>query len=245
MNKHFSKIDAISWSKWLKEGAKHLEKDIDEAQIHQLKRFADELLIANLSVNLTSVTDPIEIAEKLMLDSIMPGRFISPGSSVLDLGTGAGFPGIPLKIAYPSLSMTLLDSKRRKINFIKFIIRHLNLIQTKAIQARAEELSAKPEYAAAFDVVVSRAVTSLDWFFSLAGPFLKKSGIMIAMKGSEYSLELEKSENIGDEQMMTDLDLNKYSDCQVFPYQLPISGKERNLVIARFTGASINPVRSK
>jgi 16S rRNA (guanine527-N7)-methyltransferase len=231
MNKHFFKIDAISWSKWLKDGAKHLEIDIDEAQIHQLKRFADELLIANLSVNLTSVTDPIEIAEKLMLDSIMPGRFIPSESSVLDLGTGAGFPGIPLKIAFPSLSLTFVDSKRKKINFLKFIIRQMDLPHAVAKLARAEDLAHIPELAMSFDVVVSRAVTSLDNLVHLSVPFLKKNGIIIAMKGAESVHEFEKVKFNSIDQIFHKDGFIHQPEIQIFPYQLPFSKKERTIVL--------------
>jgi 16S rRNA (guanine527-N7)-methyltransferase len=240
MNSRLKNIDVKLWHSWLADGAKQLEINIDTLQIECLRRFANELLGANQLVNLTSVTDPIEIAEVLMLDSIFPGKFIPPGTNILDLGTGAGFPGIPLKIAYPSLSMTLLDSKRKKINFVKFIIRQLNLSSALAKQARAEEFADLPEFTAAFDVVISRAVTSLGSFFVLAFPFLKKNGIMIAMKGSESSLVGEKEEGLSHAQIDTNFKLNNGVDIQVIPYRLPLSEKERNLVLIRLTGDSIN-----
>jgi 16S rRNA (guanine527-N7)-methyltransferase len=191
--------------------------------------------MANQAVNLTSITDPLEIAEKLMLDSMVPGRFIPPGSSVLDLGTGAGFPGIPLKISFPSLSVTLLDSKRKKINFVKYSIRLLNLTRIEAKQARAEELAGQPEMARSFDVVVSRAVTSLSRLIPISTPFLKLNGIIIAMRGAEALHEMDMKKNKTSNQTV-DGDEFKKNEIQVFPYQLPLSGKERNLIVIRFSG---------
>jgi 16S rRNA (guanine527-N7)-methyltransferase len=237
MNKHISLIDADSWQRALRFGADQLEIHVSDAQIDQLRSFADELLIANQAVNLTSITDPLEIAEKLMLDSMMPGRFIPPGSSVLDLGTGGGFPGIPLKICFPALSLTLLDSKRKKINFVKYSIRMLNLTGIGAIQARAEELAGNPEMARSFDVVVSRAVTSLSRLNSLAISFLKKNGIIIAMRGAEALHEADVKKNETANQTIDGDELKK-NEIQVFPYQLPISGKERNLIVIRLSGTA-------
>jgi len=235
MIKYKCRIDADSWQRGIKYGANQLEIHIRDAQIDQLRSFADELLMANQTVNLTSITDPLEIAEKLMLDSMVPGRFIPPESSVLDLGTGAGFPGIPLKISFPSLSVTLLDSKRKKINFVKYSIRLLNLTRIDAKQARAEELAGQPEMAGSFDVVVSRAVTSLSRLIPLATPFLKINGIIIAMRGAEALHETDMKKNKTANQTV-DGDEFKKNEIQVFPYQLPLSGKERNLIVIRFSG---------
>jgi 16S rRNA (guanine527-N7)-methyltransferase len=215
----------------LKNGAKQLGIDIDDTQIHLLRWFAIELLLANKAVNLTSVTDPFEISEKLMLDSLMPGKFIPPGSSVLDLGTGAGFPGIPLKIVFPSLQLTLIDSKRKKINFLKFIIRQLTLVQIMMKLARVEDLTQIPEMVMSFDVVVSRAVTSMERLISLSTPFLKKDGIIIAMKGAESTDEPTKGKIKSAQQIMDDIKINKKSVFHFFHYQLPVSQKERTIVL--------------
>jgi 16S rRNA (guanine527-N7)-methyltransferase len=240
MKKYINNTNVCSWQRWLRYGSNQLKIDIGDTQINQLRCFADELFVANQAVNLTRVTDPLEIAEKLMLDSIVPGRFIPSGASVLDLGTGAGFPGIPLKIAFPTLSLTLIDGRRKKINFVKFIIRRLNLHQANAMQARSESLAALPEFAAAFDVVISRAVSALDRFVSMASPFLKKEGVLIAMKGSMSSLMQEEGSILSDGLVLSDLGFNKQTDIQLIPYQLPFSKKERTLVLLRQDGKRLN-----
>lgn len=233
-------IDEDLWRHRLISGADELGISIDDTKINLLRSFANELLAANQTVNLTRVTDPSEIAEILMLDSLVPGKFIPSGSSVLDLGTGAGFPGIPLKIVYPSLSVSLLDSKRKKISFLKHIIRHLNLNHTVAKQARAEEVANISGFSMAFDVVVSRAVTSLDRFVSLAVPFLKKEGIMISMKGSEFYHDPDNKTLPDIFHKFHQTEVNTKTDVQLFPYRLPASGKKRSLVIIRIIDKSIN-----
>ena len=104
-------IDFQEWKKWLTDGISVLKMDLDCDQIVLLHKFVAELRIANETVNLTRVTEPRDMAENLVLDSMVPGKYIPPGSRVRDIGTGAGFRGIPLKTAYPHVSLTLVDSK--------------------------------------------------------------------------------------------------------------------------------------
>jgi 16S rRNA (guanine527-N7)-methyltransferase len=222
------RINSGQWRNFLLLSAARFQIKLDDRKIELMRRYAEELLVANIAFNLTGITDPIEIAEKLMLDSMIPGRFISPGASVLDLGTGAGFPGIPLKIVYPNISVTLLDSKRKKINFLKFIIRKLNLNGIQAIQKRVEDFADEPFK---FDIVISRAAMALERLIYMAVPLLKKNGYIMAMKGSEFSIEPD-GKNIRDIEHMTQaVTAKNNADVQVMPYRLPISGKERALVV--------------
>ncbi len=220
---HTNEFDWNQWrSGWLR-GAADLGLDLDEKKIRLLETFARELLDANRTVNLTSVDDPLEIAENLMLDSMAPGRFIPKGANILDLGTGAGFPGVPLKIGFPDFDLTLIDGNRKKINFVKYAIRQLKLENITARQVRAEELAREQER---FDVVISKAVTAMPQLIRLAMPLLKKGGMLMAMKGRGYQAELDPAklaEVVDMERIRIDIE----------HYRLPQLNIDRVLVIVR------------
>ena len=204
--------------------------ELDENKIERLIQFINELLAVNQTVNLTAIVDPEEIIDKLILDSIFPNPFIPPASRILDIGTGAGFPGIPLKIVSRDLRMTLIDGKRKKINFLKYVIRQLSIEGIEARHVRAEALAGEGRR---FNVVITRAVASLADLIQLAFPLLEKEGMLIAMKGSNYQTEIEalKENSViktGKEIFPVDqLKIN------VEKYQLPLSGFERALIFIR------------
>ncbi len=225
-------INSINWKKNLETRAGSIGINLDNHLIDQIAIFASELIDSNKKVNLTAITDAEEIAEKHILDSLIPSKYIPANASVIDLGTGGGFPGIPLKIFMPSLSFSLVDSSRKKINFLKYVIRILNLQTIFAYQFRVEELSIHPDFAGQFDVVISRAFTSLERFLVLAAPLIKPEGFIIAMKGKEVQKELDALDAA-----KTGINVYKINDrkfkLQVEKYRLPVSGDDRSLVIAR------------
>jgi 16S rRNA (guanine527-N7)-methyltransferase len=184
-------INSKEWRKLLKDEAKHLGFFLDEYKVDLLGIFASELIYVNARFNITAITDPRELIYKHILDSFVPSRYIANNASVLDIGTGGGFPGIPLKILNPSLFLTLIDGSRKKINFIKYIIRKLNLTNVAAIQDRVECFKLPDNSENKFDVAISRAVTSLSRLIQSAYPFIKNNGMIIAMKGGKKTVEAE------------------------------------------------------
>ncbi|RPJ15255.1 MAG: 16S rRNA (guanine(527)-N(7))-methyltransferase RsmG, partial [Desulfobacteraceae bacterium] len=168
------------WEDLIISGAKLFDIKIGSEEAGLFSIHVRELLKWNLKTNLTAITDPFEVAVKHFIDSLAPARTIPPGSSMLDIGSGGGFPGIPLKVVLPSLSVTLVDSSRKKISFLKHVIRTMGLDGIDAFQARAEEL---PEKTERFDIVICRAFSSLDKFIESALPVLSENGIMSALKG--------------------------------------------------------------
>ena len=190
-------IRSEQWQNTLVSLSKSFDLPIDQDQSVQLANYASELIDTNKKVNLTAITDPKEIAEKHIIDSFILAKFFPVNASVLDLGTGGGFPGIPLKIYLPSLTVTLADSSRKKINFLKYVIRILKLQHISAHQFRVEELSDYPDFAGQFDVVISRAFTSLNRFLEVAAPLIKPDGVIIAMKGKELEKEIDDLKSAG------------------------------------------------
>lgn len=150
------------------------------------------LIDTNKKFNLTTITDPDQIDLKHFEDSLTIIDYVQEGSKVLDIGSGPGFPGIPLRIE-KNIDLTLIDSVRKKVNFMNDVIDTLELENTRAIHVRAEDFA--KEHREEFDLVVSRAVANLATLSELCLPFLKVGGIFIAMKGPKASDELKQAEN--------------------------------------------------
>jgi 16S rRNA (guanine527-N7)-methyltransferase len=176
-------IGSPDWEDLIIAGARVFQIRVNPLMARQFSLHAGELLKWNQKINLTAITAPDEIALKHFLDSIAPARWIPPSSSLLDIGSGGGFPGIPLKVLFPSLSVTLIDGSRKKISFLKHCIRTLQLENIDARQVRAEELAKDADVVSRFDVIISRALSSLTAFVKLALPLLADRGIIIALKG--------------------------------------------------------------
>ena len=156
------------------------------------KAYTDYLLEVNSHTNLTTITDPSEIELKHFKDSLTVLDYIQEGDKVLDLGAGAGFPGIPLRIE-KDIDLTLIDSVNKKVNFMNEVIEILGLSNARAIHTRAEDFA--KENREAFDVVVSRAVANMSTLSELCLPFVKVGGLFIALKGPKADEEVKLATN--------------------------------------------------
>ncbi|MBU8849536.1 MAG: 16S rRNA (guanine(527)-N(7))-methyltransferase RsmG, partial [Desulfobacterales bacterium] len=151
---------------------------------------AKELAAWNKKINLTAIKDPLKIAEKHFIDSIAVVPFLGNEKCLMDMGSGGGFPGIPIKIMRPSLKVVLIDSSRKKVNFLKHVIRMLQLENIEAFHSRVEDLHENKAFKNKFDAVISRAFTDLSNFVDLAVPLLNKKGSIYAMKGKNAKQEI-------------------------------------------------------
>lgn len=170
----------------------HIGSDLSDLQVAQLCNFGDLLLDWNQRLNLTRITDPQEVILKHFIDSMVLAKFIS-GVTFADLGTGAGFPGVPLKILRPDLAIVLMDSLKKRLDFLEVVIDTLNLKGIKTVHARAEDFGRSRHYRGYFDTVSSRAVARLPVLLEYALPVLKVNGLFLAPKGSQFKAELAES----------------------------------------------------
>ncbi|MCH8954523.1 16S rRNA (guanine(527)-N(7))-methyltransferase RsmG [candidate division KSB1 bacterium] len=178
----------------LRELFKENDLPLSQIQLNQFEIYYNELLKWNPKANLISKNDESRIVERHFLESALLSLLneFQGGLSVLDLGTGGGFPGIPLQIVTPDLQLTLLDSKRWKGLFLKHLIEVLELQNTEVLCERAEAAAENEEYRNRFDRVVCRAVTDLSALYRLSRPFLKSGGNLVALKGSRLNNELNR-----------------------------------------------------
>lgn len=167
--------------------------DLSDEKYNKFQKYMNLLIEWNKNINLTAITDKDEIELKHFVDSLTINKYISDNSKVIDVGTGAGFPGIPLKIYNESLDITLLDSLNKRINFLNHVIEELNLNKIKAVHSRAEDAAKNPDYREKFDVATSRAVANLSTLVEYLLPFVRVNGICICMKGPNVEEELGRA----------------------------------------------------
>ena len=177
----------------LVEGVKHLDLDLDDRQIALFAMYREHLLRWNARTNLISRADEERILTHHFLDSLsgLPAIDLPPHPVLLDLGSGAGFPGLPIRIACPQMRIVLLDSKWKKARFLESVIQHLALTETRPIRARAEMLDDVPEHRAQYHVVLARGVSDMSTLVDLAWPLLRPSGVLVAYKGPDVSEEIK------------------------------------------------------
>lgn len=176
--------------------AEKLGLSVSSQQLDRFEKLAELLVEQNKTMNLTAITDHDGIAVKHFADSIsvLSAVEFKSGAKVLDVGTGAGFPGIPLLIMRPDIDLTMLDSTAKKLKYVANTVDSLGL-NANVLHSRAEEAAQKPEYRESFDIVCSRAVAALNILCEYCLPFVKKDGIFAAMKGAKAQEEIEVANN--------------------------------------------------
>jgi len=203
-----------------------LAVQLNANQYHLLDQYLDELLLWNRKINLTAIRSKHQCWEKHIIDSLLLGEFIDSEKSLLDVGTGAGLPSIPLKILYDSLDVTSIDTVGKKIQFQKHCVRKLRLENFQAISGRIENLR---EYTdRKYLQITSRAFTSLGAFCQLCFPYLAEEGRLIAMKGAGFEREVDEC---GD--LLAELNLRIV---EIHQRTLRPSGEKRAFVVVENAG---------
>jgi 16S rRNA (guanine527-N7)-methyltransferase len=223
------KIGSHQWSQLIADGARAFDLDLDRRHTDRFAAHAKELLHWNKTINLTTIIDPYQVAVKHFVDSLAPAKLIPPGVALLDIGSGGGFPGIPLKVAIPSLAVTLIDASRKKVNFLKHVIRTLKLEGIEALCIRAEDLVAEPAHRKCFDFITSRALTDLKSFIRQALPLLASTGEIIALKGKVDPTEVETMRSFVLKKRNSSESGHRPYSLSVETYVLPFSQSKRSI----------------
>ncbi len=216
-------IGSTDWKEAVRRGAADLGIETAPRHLEAFSIHGRELLFWNRRSSLTAITDPAQVAEKHFVDSLVPLRWIPPNATLLDVGSGAGFPGIPLKVFRPDLSVVLIEAAAKKVSFLKHVIRLMGLPGIEAVHIRAEQMAAQVDAAGKgpknrFDVVVSRAVGSPETMIPLVLPMLGENGILLAMLGKAAPAASAVGKRLGAMEI-----------AEAFDYRLPVSKAARSI----------------
>lgn len=215
----------------LESQAKKIGITLNREMTEQFRMYQEILLDWNERMNLTTITDPEDIQNKHFLDSltcVIP--LDKETGKVIDIGTGAGFPGIPIKIAKPGLTVTLLDSLNKRIKFLDEVIARLNLVGINTVHGRAEECARNNEHREIYDFAFARAVAKLNVLSEYCLPYVKTGGLFISQKGIDYEQEVATSKDA----------LKKLGGTieEIMPVIIPDTDFQRVLIIIRKTNAT-------
>lgn len=197
--------------------------EASEKQIEQLVRFYELVVSWNEKINLTAITDKKEFAFKHILDSVLPFACFSKNAKLIDVGAGAGFPSIPLKILRPDLDITMLDSLNKRVNFLNLVIETLGLEKIRAIHGRCEDVAKDFMFREKFDYGVARAVAALPTLLEYVLPFVKVGGQMLAYKSVQAQSELDLSTRAQNILGGRSVDIKKYMIYEI--------SSERNIIV--------------
>ena len=209
--------------KELKKQAEEIDINLNDTQINQMHKYMELMLEWNEKINLTAITEEKEIIQKHFIDSLTIAKYIEKNAKIVDVGTGAGFPGIPLKIVREDLNITLLDSLNKRIKFLDEVINQIGLKDIRTVHARVEEFGKDKEYRENFDYATSRAVANLTTLSEYMLPLVKKCGKCICMKGSNVESELKESKKA--------IEVLGGTIQKVESFNLPFSDISRNIII--------------
>ncbi|MBW4839197.1 MAG: 16S rRNA (guanine(527)-N(7))-methyltransferase RsmG [Paenibacillaceae bacterium] len=206
--------------------------EVSEEQLKQFERYYEVLVEWNEKMNLTGITEREQVYIKHFYDSISLAFHVPMGEmrSMADIGSGAGFPGIPLKICYPHLQLTIVDSLNKRVQFLQHVVNELGLSQVRLLHGRAEDLGRQEELRDAFDLVTARAVARMAVLNEFCLPFAKPGGLFVAMKGSDPKDEVKEAAR-----SLFELK-GKWVNTPEF--SLPLENSERHLVIIQKTAAT-------
>jgi len=212
--------------KLLKDGASEFNINLEKEDIESFFKYKETLLKWNKNINLTAITDDRDIIIKHFIDSISVVPYIGKDlKKVIDVGTGAGFPGIPLKIIKKDLNVTLLDSLEKRTKFLNEVIEKLDLKNIEVIHSRAEDKGVSGDFREKFDLALARAVANLPVLLEYCLPFVKTGGTFIAMKGSDIQEELDNSKKA--------LEILGGEIKDVIKFNLPSTDIKRNIIIIK------------
>ncbi|MDY5478933.1 MAG: 16S rRNA (guanine(527)-N(7))-methyltransferase RsmG [Peptostreptococcus porci] len=184
----------------LENGLKNFNIDVNDTMLEKFEKYREILVEYNKNMNLTGITEQREVYIKHFLDSvaIFKDGYIMDGLSVIDVGTGAGFPGIPYKICNPTIKLTLLDSLNKRINFLKDVCTNIGFDDVEFVHGRAEDFGQNEDFREKFDIATARAVANLPVLLELCIPFVKVGGFFICLKGPNAENEVEEAKNAMD-----------------------------------------------